>query len=98
MLYSLDVSAVRPLLQAVVDVSDSQKPLVDLRQSNPSETGRLVKADAGHSAWGHRHPASASITPVAFFPFGYTESELSGDLPVSALTPRISQKIFSSHW
>jgi len=76
MVFRLDVSAARQLLRAVVDVSESRRPLADLRWSTLQKLAELLQADAGHWAWGRGHPASASITPVAFIHFGYTEAEL----------------------
>lgn len=87
----LDVCAARRLLQAVVDVSESQRPLADLRQSMLQKLAELVNADAGHWAWGRGHPASASITPVAFIPFGYTESELAATCQFG-LDPRMREE------
>jgi DNA-binding CsgD family transcriptional regulator len=50
--------------------------LGELRRATLETLATLLPADAGHWAWGRGHPASASIVPVAFINFGYTESEL----------------------
>jgi DNA-binding CsgD family transcriptional regulator len=69
-------SAARQLLQTVVKLSECRRPLADLRRETLEELAALAQADAGHWSWGRGHPASASITPVAFIHFGYTDNEL----------------------
>ena len=88
---ALDIDDTRRLLQAVTDVSDSKKPLADLRRATLEELAALVHADAGHWAWGRGNAQSASITPVAFIHFGYTEAELAATCQFG-LDPRMREE------
>lgn len=88
---SLEIFTVQRLLSAVVDVSDSRKPLAELRRAVLEELAALLMSDAGHWAWGRGRAENASITPVAFLHFGYTEAELAATCQFG-LDPRMREE------